>query len=592
MRRAVLIVLMLVPVALPASQLVTVIEDFTATWCTYCPGAARGIEELQFRAFDSVVAIAYHSSSSDPFYTATAAARMSYYGVSGYPTVILDGDSTVVGGIHSGTMFPIYWDYWRSHAANPSPLDIDLSTTYDSVARSGVLTIVVRNTGSAPINGQLHTALTESHIAHYWQGMDSLHDVERTMLPSASGEAISVPVGDSVVRTRNFTISPSWVARNCRFIVFVQNNSSRAIHQGAWCDVVQRPTLEYYGFVGSPARPGGSVQLRPMLRNLGSATATGVTGSLSTTDPYVTVTTPGAAYPDIGVAGTLGPNTPFALTIATNCPSDRVVTLTLDVSSGGRFTIPMLVTAGTGFSDDCESGVGGWVRTGINCQWALSTVRSHSPTRSWTTTSSGQYPNQTDMRLTSPRFLVGDGATLEFWQWYAVEQGWDYCMVDVSPGGPFWHTLGTWTGAARNWARQSFSLTEFAGATMQVRFRFLSDGSVTDDGWSVDDIVVSPHASAVAEPPADLRLGVGAAHSVTAGPVALSYSLPPGARGRLTAYDAAGRMVRTVASSLVGAGTVEWRLDSNSGGQVAAGAYVMRLESDRGVVADKVFVVR
>uniref|UniRef100_A0A7C3IXT8 Thioredoxin family protein n=1 Tax=candidate division WOR-3 bacterium TaxID=2052148 RepID=A0A7C3IXT8_UNCW3 len=45
---------------------VVVMEDFTATWCTYCPGAARGAEELKSRAFDSVAIIACYPFPQTP----------------------------------------------------------------------------------------------------------------------------------------------------------------------------------------------------------------------------------------------------------------------------------------------------------------------------------------------------------------------------------------------------------------------------------------------------------------------------------------------------------------------------------------------
>lgn len=91
-----------------ATQRVVVAEEFTATWCGACPGAARGLDELYERVYDSVVVIAYHSSSSDPFYTTESAQRASYYGISGYPTAYFDGIISEVGGLPTGTMFPFY----------------------------------------------------------------------------------------------------------------------------------------------------------------------------------------------------------------------------------------------------------------------------------------------------------------------------------------------------------------------------------------------------------------------------------------------------------------------------------------------------
>ncbi|MBM3315078.1 Omp28-related outer membrane protein [candidate division WOR-3 bacterium] len=600
MYRRVFVLLMAAAAMASASHRVVVVEDFTATWCTYCPGAARGIEELQFRAFDSVVAIAYHSSSSDPFYTATANTRKNYYGVTGYPTCVLEGDSSVVGGIHTGTMFPVYWDYFRSHVGNPSQLDIGLTASYDSASRSGVLTVVVRNTGGSAVSGQLQVALTESHIPYPWQGMDSLHDLERTMLPDANGEAIAVPAGDSVVKTRNFTLGSAWVARNCRFVVFAQNNSGRAIYQGAACDVMQRSILDYYGYTGSPARPGEDVQLRPMLRNVGSATAVGTSAILSTTDPYVTVMTANAGYPDIGVAETREPNSPLEVHIDAGCPSDHVATLALQFTSSdggfGTTTFPMLVTVGSGLSDDVEHGANGWTTSGINCRWAQTTTRAHSPTRSWGTTLSGQYPNETDMRLVSPYILVGDAGQLRFYQWYAVEQGWDYCMVDVNMGGPFWNTLASYTGSAQTWTLQTFDLAPYIGSTLRLRFRFLSDGSVTDQGWFVDDVVVSPYVTGISEAPPVSGLRLGPAANPVRDVAKMRLFLPAGVAGSAAIYDAGGRLVRRLADVPArGSGHVgllTWDLKDAAGRRVRNGTYFARLTAARTVTTTSLVVVR
>ena len=155
--------------------------------------------------------------------TPTGTARRSFYNATSSPSVMLGGDTMVVGGSNQGTLYPLYRSYFDRKKSNPSPLDIDLSCSYDSSSRTGQLRIVVRNNSAGAVSGNLHTALTESHIYYLWQGMDSLQHVERTMLPDAGGEGINVPVADSVVRTRDFTIAPAWVARNIDFIVFVQN---------------------------------------------------------------------------------------------------------------------------------------------------------------------------------------------------------------------------------------------------------------------------------------------------------------------------------------------------------------------------------
>ncbi len=64
-----------------------IMEIGTGVTCPYCPGAAMGAEDL-LAAGCHVAVIEYHNYSpgSDPFSNAAAAARCSYYGISGYPT--------------------------------------------------------------------------------------------------------------------------------------------------------------------------------------------------------------------------------------------------------------------------------------------------------------------------------------------------------------------------------------------------------------------------------------------------------------------------------------------------------------------------
>ncbi|MGQ9708452.1 MAG: Omp28-related outer membrane protein [bacterium] len=492
MKRVVLLTIAII-LSVFATQRVMVMEDFTATWCTYCPGAARGAEELKFRAFDSVVVIAYHSSSSDPFYTPTAASRMSYYGVSGYPTMRMDGGYSVVGGMHYGTMYPVYRSYFESRKTQPSPFEIRLAVTYDSATRNGTLTIVVRNTSSASISAQLHTVLIEGHIYYPWQGMDSLQDVERTMLPDASGEAITVPAGDSITRTRNFTISTSWLAENCELVVFVQDNSTRWIHQGAMTAVIPRPALRFARYQPVLPAPGGSFDLTVSVRNIGSALAAGASATLWTNDPYVTITSANTTFDSVLVGEDVFANSPFTIQVDSTCPDPHLAEMQLIItiadSAVDTVTFPLNITASPGFADDMESGENGWSHGGIRDYWHRSTYRSVSPTNSWYCGNEAghQYINEHDARLYTPFFTVGESTWVRFWQYYATEENYDFCLIEVNNGSPFWQELASYSGSSGNWEPVNLDLSPFQGQGVQIRFRFISDYSQVDEGWYIDD---------------------------------------------------------------------------------------------------------
>ena len=74
-------------------------ENFTATWCTYCPDVANGLILLQNEFPDTFFALQIHVS--DDYSTAWGNARSNFYSVPGYPTVWIDGVSDIVGSYGS-----------------------------------------------------------------------------------------------------------------------------------------------------------------------------------------------------------------------------------------------------------------------------------------------------------------------------------------------------------------------------------------------------------------------------------------------------------------------------------------------------------
>jgi len=594
-RLSIIALALLVPMAMQASQRVMVIEDVTATWCTYCPGGARGMEELDFRAYDSLVPIAYHASSSDPYYTAEAAARLSYYGITGYPTVVLDGSYKIVGGLHTGTMYLPYRDYFQTRMGVSSPLTIALSIAYDTTARTGTLTIKMHNTSGSSVSGQLHTVLTESHVYYPWQGMDSLQYVERAMLPSSSGEAVSIAAGDSLTKTRDFTVDAAWVAKNCDFVVFVQNNSSKEMYQGARIAVIDVPYFMYYGCQSANPVPGGDADLTVGLRNMGRGEGQGVSATLSTSDPYVTVTTANASFADVPAAGSVYSSTPFQIHVDAGCPNPHLATMDLQVTATGAPTaslsFPLNVTTTYGFADNMEQGIGQWTHGGIRDNWHRTGYTFQSDTTSWYcgVEASHQYTNENDSRLMTPLFTIGSDTMLSFWVYY--ELGSDNGLLEVSNGSEFWLPLMSYFGSGGGWYQEVLSLGAYRGQTVQLRFRFVSDYSGTAEGWYIDDIEAGATIG-VKEDRALAGWRVAPCASLVRGLARVNYQMPVGVTGNLSVYDANGRLVKRMGSNLAGSGHVSWNLTGADGSTVRAGAYFVRLVSGDGGAVSKLVVTR
>ncbi len=142
------------------------------------------------------------------------------------------------------------------------------------------------------------------------------------------------------------------------------------------------------------------------------------------------------------------------------------------------------------FADDVESGNVGWT---AQAPWAITTELANSPTHSWTDSPGGNHANNRDVSLTSPVLdLTGlSDVRLGFAQICDTEATYDFCNVEISTGGG-WTPLATYDGLSSSWEDIELDAGQLAGsATAQFRFRFTSDFSITEDGWHVDDIVVT-----------------------------------------------------------------------------------------------------
>jgi hypothetical protein len=538
------------------------------------------------------VCIAYHSG--DAYQNTPATSRFSYYSVGGTPYVHLDGDSEVVGGLTSGTMYPVYREYFDTRKTMPSPLRIELVCTYDSTSRQGDLGIKLVNETGAAVTGQLQVALCESHIYYVWYGLDSLHHVERNMLPDANGEAVTVPANDSITKTRSFSVDAAWVARNCNLVVFVQDNASKSIYQGASIGVYQVPALEYRGYQSAYARPGADVNLTVGLVNRGTGAADSVSAVLSTSDPGISVTAPSAQFGTIALGQDVYSLTPYVIHVD-SAHANSLATMNLAVSGANGYSdalsFPLMVTTNLGFSDDIERGDNGWTHSGTNDHWHQSAHRSQSPSNSWYcgVENSWQYTSENDARLVTPYFVAGDSARLTFDHWYNVEQDYDYCLPEINNGSQFWAPLASYTGASSNWEHVSIPLAGWSGQTIRIGFRFLSDYNVTAEGWYIDNFLFEPYAAGVSElrPGTELRSARLAVTSPAFGRASIAYAVPAGRSARLAAFDVNGRLVAEIADGLTGAGRADWNVAG-----LEAGAYFVRLSDEASSKVVKVVVAK
>ena len=311
--------------------------------------------------------------------------------------------------------------------------------------------------------------------------------------------------------------------------------------------------------------------------------------------------------------------------------------------------------------DDAEGGVADW----DSLRFAWSTARSASASHSyWSGSGDARVSVLTarhGVNVTAPESLIVNA----FWD---LEQNYDYWYAEASlDGGQNWTTLsgdrtsdldptganegnGITGTSGGGFLRAAFSLAPFLGAEPLLRFRCVTDPTISGEGLYVDD--VSPVVRAAAEAVTDtgspdttlaLTAGDGPAHfqvravdaeghrgpytvrvfydpTVTAAAIPTApvlvdavrgaapnpfnprtefrFTLAAGSAGpyRLDLFDASGRWVALVTEGVDdgrgGLQRIAWEARGSRGEPLASGVYFVLLRTPRGTAAGKVTLLR
>ena len=512
-------------------------------------------------------------------------------------------------------MYPFFRHNVTTRAGVDSPLEIVLDCSYDTTTNNGTIDATVTNTTGSAVSGNIHFVLVEDSIPYNWgTGMTELNQVMRDMLPDATGEPVTVPASDTIMRSRNFNVNASWNETKCKIIVFVQA-SNREIYQGAEIHLVRESKMVYYGMTVTEiagngngyGEPGETMEVTANGKNMGSSVYT-LPPTIQCTDPYVNITSFIVDTFEIEPGGVDDVIT-WTFDISSACPDPHLIQFNLLFADGNESTVPYLVTTRSGFSDDMESGEGDWTHWGTYDNWHLTEYKSNSPTHSWYcgVEDLWHYQNQNDLSLVSPYFIVSPDSTLSFYHQYNLETGWDYTYVEIENGSGWWQTLDEYNGIQSTWTQETFSLAEHNGQTVRVRFRLVSDYSVYAEGWYVDDVLVPMLGIQELNTPQDLqRISL----SVTPNPFAnltticFSTGYVTG-NVELNIYDAAGRIVKSfdpvspTSPSSAGQASIEnqgsaisWQGDDNAGRKLPSGVYFVTLQSSDSKLVEKAVLLK
>jgi hypothetical protein len=142
--------------------------------------------------------------------------------------------------------------------------------------------------------------------------------------------------------------------------------------------------------------------------------------------------------------------------------------------------------------DDFESEADRW---DFGSGWRLSDYGYNNST-SITDSPKGDYENNADNSLTYLRTFdlsACSTAALTYWHWHSMEEDRDYGYVEASADGKSWTKQAQYTGHLDFPMHIGCVLvTDFCGQggdSVRIRFRLVSDGAGTQDGWYLDTIL-------------------------------------------------------------------------------------------------------
>ncbi len=256
--------------------------------------------------------------------------------------------------------------------------------------------------------------------------------------------------------------------------------------------------------------PGETVRLSPIALATGEA-LTGLVAQLSSSDPYVTITDPGAAFPSLGAGMESAASDPFAFTVSPAAPDGYEASLTVTWSADQTLchpvdTLRVRVTRGVPSCPEVEENLDadpGWTieNSGPN-GWAFGAPHggggtsgpsaAHTGPYVYGTNLSGNYGNSATYVLTTTPFdLRGLRNTeLHFWRWLNNEPGDDVAKVEISSDGATWHEVWKGFGRDTRWEEYRYDVSSIADQedAVRVRFTLTSDSTTTASGLYIDDL--------------------------------------------------------------------------------------------------------
>lgn len=234
MKKTLLLLGFLFSITLVMAQLIdrtmVILEKGTGTWCSWCPSAAQGVEDLLENG-KPIAVVANHNN--DSYANTYSNARNSMYQIGNYPTAVFDGRHQSTGGSTTGSTAGMYTPYINQRMSVASAIQIGMDVTNTGLDYTATFTIT-KLANIAATDMRLIFFVTESHIPVSWFNQTEVNFVNRLMVPGQNGTPLDFSSGNVQTVVLNFSLQSNWVIENCEFVAAVQNYDAGQPGGSAW----------------------------------------------------------------------------------------------------------------------------------------------------------------------------------------------------------------------------------------------------------------------------------------------------------------------------------------------------------------------
>ncbi len=242
------------------------------------------------------------------------------------------------------------------------------------------------------------------------------------------------------------------------------------------------------------------------------------------------------------------------------------------------------------FFDDFETGAPYWTKDNT---WGLQDEISYSPSYSLTESPEGDYAANLDISttLSALNFTGAVSATLSFWTRYNLELNYDYTYLEVSTNGTDWEEIDNFNGSMNTWVQRAYNLDDYLDETnVLIRFRFVSDEYVEEDGMYIDDLEVMVTGIGIDDENGSIgktafEFRPNPAREMTNVDIYLESKGPV----TLQLFDTKGILVRTITEKWMDAGKHHLEFDAST---LQSGIYYGILESNGHKLSRKLVISR